>query len=393
MNCERVQDLLNEYIDGELPAAAREGVEQHVAGCARCRAELRALRQAAELVRSLPRAAAPEGMAAAIKSRVARAAGIRRRAALARWVGVGGWVAAAATLLVVIKLASWAPEPAAPGGGAEGRRGSVKAVSAVPDEKHAAEDKVHLEKTPEAAADARRKLEGVAPPRIRPDEKDDALSIPEVCATAAPNVLARDVVDGADATPPAPGQMLAAEPDTDHRARAMKQAEPVSGAAKGAEEQAAAQPAAPAAALRDRAEAGEGRDGRKDVLKREESIHELAYSCKDAASGLAEVRRLVLAAGGTLADAEGKDKEAEAAQGAILASVPADRLGWLAAQLKQAEGPGRAEAKGLVSANGTAGAPVEPKAFGVGDAGRGGAGKPAAVTVRIVLKVKPKSGE
>ena len=71
MNCEQVQNLLDEYADAELSSAARGDVDAHLAGCKTCRAELDALRQTAALVRSLPRVTAPEGLKRAIRAGVA----------------------------------------------------------------------------------------------------------------------------------------------------------------------------------------------------------------------------------------------------------------------------------------------------------------------------------
>ena len=44
-NCEDVTAQMMELLYGELPADARASVDAHVAGCARCRAELRRLRE------------------------------------------------------------------------------------------------------------------------------------------------------------------------------------------------------------------------------------------------------------------------------------------------------------------------------------------------------------
>ena len=117
MNCEQVRNLLDEYLDGELAAAQRASVDEHLAGCAPCRAELEILRNTATLVGSLPRVKAPKELTEDIKARlVSRPAAVRsrRRPVVLRWVGIGGWVAAAATLIVVIKLAPWEGPPAEP---------------------------------------------------------------------------------------------------------------------------------------------------------------------------------------------------------------------------------------------------------------------------------------
>ena len=40
MNCDDIEELIGPYCDGELPADQRQRVEDHLAGCETCRAEL-----------------------------------------------------------------------------------------------------------------------------------------------------------------------------------------------------------------------------------------------------------------------------------------------------------------------------------------------------------------
>jgi len=107
MKCEEIKELFSEYVDGELSAADAASVEQHLAGCEACRAEFEALRQTAALVRSLPRADAPQGLARSVTESVGKQMAVRKRAAILRWTGVGGWLAAAAALIIVIQLVPW----------------------------------------------------------------------------------------------------------------------------------------------------------------------------------------------------------------------------------------------------------------------------------------------
>jgi anti-sigma factor RsiW len=46
--------LLSAYVDGELDAAARQRVEQHVACCAACAEEIRSLRETSRLLKNYP---------------------------------------------------------------------------------------------------------------------------------------------------------------------------------------------------------------------------------------------------------------------------------------------------------------------------------------------------
>ncbi len=111
MTCDRIHEILNEYLDGELPDGPRRSVDEHLAGCAACRAELDALKETARLVGSLPRVSAPHGLAEAIVSEVEQSVRSRQAGRLARWVGAGGWLAAAATLALVIRYVPWDGPP------------------------------------------------------------------------------------------------------------------------------------------------------------------------------------------------------------------------------------------------------------------------------------------
>jgi anti-sigma factor RsiW len=54
MSCERVEDLLVAYADGELESAERARVEEHLRGCPRCRALLETLRDADSVLAAFP---------------------------------------------------------------------------------------------------------------------------------------------------------------------------------------------------------------------------------------------------------------------------------------------------------------------------------------------------
>jgi hypothetical protein len=59
MTCERVKERLDDYLDGELGEAEFQEVELHVASCAACREEERALRAVVSLAAALPRRQEP----------------------------------------------------------------------------------------------------------------------------------------------------------------------------------------------------------------------------------------------------------------------------------------------------------------------------------------------
>ena len=60
MSCHEMQDLLSEYVDGDLESSQRIGVEEHLECCAPCRAEVAALRELVDSARALRRDVQPE---------------------------------------------------------------------------------------------------------------------------------------------------------------------------------------------------------------------------------------------------------------------------------------------------------------------------------------------
>src|SRR5919202_1120065 len=58
-----VRDELSAYLDGELSPGARRAVDDHLAACAECRAELEGLSRTRDLLRALPSVAPPRSFA------------------------------------------------------------------------------------------------------------------------------------------------------------------------------------------------------------------------------------------------------------------------------------------------------------------------------------------
>ncbi len=52
MNCDQIEELLSDLLDGELADGARAGVESHLASCERCAGSYRALKRTVRFVRS-----------------------------------------------------------------------------------------------------------------------------------------------------------------------------------------------------------------------------------------------------------------------------------------------------------------------------------------------------
>ncbi len=76
-------ELLSAYLDGELPAGDGRRVEDHLALCPSCRAELASLHRVVDSLRRLERAAPPPALAQHVQRRIALAA--PRAGALARF--------------------------------------------------------------------------------------------------------------------------------------------------------------------------------------------------------------------------------------------------------------------------------------------------------------------
>jgi len=72
MDCQKIQDNLSAYLDGELPAEDARQVERHVEECAVCRDLLRELRSVADVLGELPHESAPAGLTEELQSQVER---------------------------------------------------------------------------------------------------------------------------------------------------------------------------------------------------------------------------------------------------------------------------------------------------------------------------------
>ncbi len=66
----RVQSLLSEYHDGELPIELAEAVEHHLASCRDCRVEYARLSEVGNALRHLPRVDAPASLGGTIRRRI-----------------------------------------------------------------------------------------------------------------------------------------------------------------------------------------------------------------------------------------------------------------------------------------------------------------------------------
>lgn len=128
MNCDSVQGMLDEYVDGGLPLVDREEVDAHLATCERCAAEVAGIRALLTRVEVLPKSAMPaRDLWPAIASGRGAPAPSKPARQHPRWQvrGWSAWMAAAAALLVVLSSAmTWlatrhAPDASVPEAGAE----------------------------------------------------------------------------------------------------------------------------------------------------------------------------------------------------------------------------------------------------------------------------------
>lgn len=104
-------DLLSAYLDGELAASEERAVEDHLAVCAGCRAELDGLRAVVERLQRLQRATPPAGLGSEVARRVAiepRPVGLlgRLEAALRRLVVDPGTLVSFGVVLALVAIAA-----------------------------------------------------------------------------------------------------------------------------------------------------------------------------------------------------------------------------------------------------------------------------------------------
>jgi hypothetical protein len=72
MDCERVQDLLSDFLDGSLPESGRAGVNAHLRDCLACRSAKEGLEGTLLLLRGLPPTEAPPGLLEGVRRGIAR---------------------------------------------------------------------------------------------------------------------------------------------------------------------------------------------------------------------------------------------------------------------------------------------------------------------------------
>jgi anti-sigma factor RsiW len=108
---ERMTALMSLALDGLLDTDDRQRLEQHMKGCATCRAEWQAMVQVATLFESTPEAGPPLGFAVRVERRLDEQAKKKRRAfggaaALTSSLWLAG-ATVAAVLVIVLGVVAW----------------------------------------------------------------------------------------------------------------------------------------------------------------------------------------------------------------------------------------------------------------------------------------------
>ncbi len=375
MKCDDLKEMLSEYIDGELAGVEVAAVEAHVAKCDGCRAELAELRRTAELVRSLPRAEAPARLGRHVAATVERQVMARRRSMFLRWSHVGGLVAAAAALVIVIQLAPWDGIPERPAAVDSVER--LKDAEA-PEHLAEAEGPEHVAKDDVAAHDLAKRGMGGAKESYAKAEAEEALpgkagreSLTEKAAAkpgapAPADIVAarsRDTGDEDAARRDALARKAAGDKAAERRVRGKVApgafavtTQTKEGGAPRAESKKGGPPGVETAAqhlAEDRAEgtAPAGRPPR---------VVSFAYECTDAEKGRASVLAALKSAEADVVAPEKEDAEGDA-KDAVTADVRLDKLPALIVKLKLAGLKPRTHAA-------KNGAPVAADAVDAGDA-------------------------
>ena len=112
MNCKELEDLLSPYLDGELDAAQRADVEQHLPGCPDCQRALKDLQVMHQALQAPAlRHHASDTLQQRIKNKLRDADARAQRAMWPRWTAVAATVVVAATLTWNFMPHGGAPAP------------------------------------------------------------------------------------------------------------------------------------------------------------------------------------------------------------------------------------------------------------------------------------------
>jgi anti-sigma factor RsiW len=103
MNCTRMEELIDDYVDGRLPEEERRDVDRHLAGCAACREAAGKLRMLLDRTAALPRRIEPpRDLLPGIREAIKEGADRHSSGSWMRWAGLAASLLIVVTALVVV---------------------------------------------------------------------------------------------------------------------------------------------------------------------------------------------------------------------------------------------------------------------------------------------------
>jgi len=85
MNCKKIKKLLQLYIDNTLTFGEKQIVEKHLEKCSACRAELKSLSSAIQIIKSLPEVSAPTDFTKKLMSKISQIKEEERERIIPAW--------------------------------------------------------------------------------------------------------------------------------------------------------------------------------------------------------------------------------------------------------------------------------------------------------------------
>lgn len=110
MNCKQIQQHVDEYLDGMLPAEQLRMVEQHIQECSECRAEYDNAQTVQGMLQSLPDVQPREGFFAAALQQARVVNGVKGSSHKKSWWMASAGGALAASLVLMSSVALWQAE-------------------------------------------------------------------------------------------------------------------------------------------------------------------------------------------------------------------------------------------------------------------------------------------
>ena len=109
MDCQQLQQCIDDYLDGALPAGEQRLADSHLANCADCRGELNQIQALRHALRALPVPAPSADFAQKILAKA------RQKQQRRQYMAGGFATALAASLVIWVSIALFQPGPNTPG--------------------------------------------------------------------------------------------------------------------------------------------------------------------------------------------------------------------------------------------------------------------------------------